>query len=566
MSAPPDARGVRWSQTLGEAGVLALIALAVRLAHIQSATPWYDDFYHLLAARSWLADGTLGVAQGEYTRAALFTRMVAESLRIFGDSLAAGRVPAVLAGTAGAVAVFLWFRHVGGRIAGWTAGLLLALDAGAVYLSQWVRFYTLHGLLVFVGAVCVYHLVSERLGPRRAAALAAAAVASFALAQHLQGTTLLALGSVGLWAGAVILLALPAWLAAGPHRARRRGLVVVGGLALSAAAAWAVASGFVADTWESYTRPFFWMTGSDADDPRWYFWWFALRYPTFWTLFPVALALAVASFPRPALFSLVLFTVAFVAVSFAPGKQERYLYFAIPFFFGLWGLAAATLLPALYEVCRHTVAALGNLGLGENGRRLPAGILAFLAVAFVASQNDGSRMTLRMVFPGSGERPYRQADWASVLPELRELTDSADVVLSSYLLKPLYYFDRGDFHLSWTETAEAGFADGQPIEFSRDPRTQLPAISTAESLAVVEQCFRTGLVLTERFHLDRAHLLTESTTSFLEAELEQVPLPPDSWVIAYRWRHETRLEGPPCSTWGVGERPSAPLAGLAGAR
>jgi hypothetical protein len=546
MRRPPMTEGF-WTRRRVwiEAGLLALIALAVRLAHIQSVTPWYDDFYHMLAARSWLADGTFAIAEGEYTRAALFTRMVAGSLAVFGDSLAAGRVPPVIAGTLWAVAVFAWFRHVGGAIAGWTAGVLFALDPGAINLSQWVRFYTLHGLLVWTGWVCLYHLVSMRLDRRLTLSLSGAALASFAVAQHLQDTTLLAVGAVGLWAGVVILLALPVWLAPGPQQAQRRRLAVVGALALSVVAVWEVASGSVTGAWERYNTTFFWMTGDV--EPRAYFWWFALRYPTLWTLFPVAIALAVARFPRPALFSLVLFTVSFVAVSFGPATEERYLYFAIPLFFGLWGLAAATLLPALYDVCGRTLAALGNLRLGESGRRLLAGALASLAVAFVASQNEAVRMSLRMVFPAGGERPYREADWEAVLPQLQQLADSADVVLSSYVLKPLYYFDRGDYHLSWTETAEAGFEDGRPVEFSRDSRTGLPSISTPESLEAVMSCYESGLILSEAFHINVPHIIPEQTTTFILDRTEEVPLPPDSWVLAYRWRRRGPPEASSCS-------------------
>jgi hypothetical protein len=137
-----------------------------------------------------------------------------------------------------------------------------------------------------------------------------------------------------------------------------------------------------------------------------------------------------------------------------------------------------------------------------------------------------------------------------VLPRLRSLVDSADVVLSSYVLKPLYYLHRGDAHFSWTETAEAGFSNGEPIEFSVDPRTGLPTLSTAASLKRVMDCFESGLILTERFHLNREHLLPPATSEFLIANTEEVPLPADSWVIAYRWRHPVAPGKAGCPPWG----------------
>lgn len=538
-----------WARRRGwaEAALLALIALAVRLPHLEVATPWYDDFYHLLAARSWLVDGTLGIVEGEYTRAALFTRLVAESLRLFGDSFIAGRLPALVAGTLWVVAVFAWFRHLAGPVAGWTAGLLFALDPGAVALSQWVRFYTLHGLMVWLGAICFYHLITSKLDRRRSTLLGVGAVASFSVALHLQTTTVLAVGAAGLWAAAIILRGLPAWLADGPHAERRRWVAAAAALALLGVGAWFAGSGRVAALWARYTTPFFWMEGSTEDDPRWFFWWFAIRYPTLWTLLPVAMAVAVARFVRPALFSLVMFFVPFVAVSFGPAPQERYLYFALPFFFGLWALALATLLPAFQKIVERTVAAMTPWAWPPAVQRRAASALVALGLLFVASQNEAPRLTTRLVFPGSGERPYREADWSMVLPELRALTDSADVVLSSYVLKPLYYFGRGDFHLSWTETAEAGFADGEPIEFSRDPRTGLPGISSPESVAAVMECYESGLILTERFHLNRAHLVPEATTKFIVERIEEVPMPPESWVVAYRWRHEAVRSARDCS-------------------
>lgn len=268
------------------------IALAVRLAQLQSASPWYDDFYHLLAARSLLLDGSLSIGAGEYTRASVFTRLVAMSTAVFGDSLAAGRVPAVLAGTLWATAVFAWTRHVAGSAAAWGAGLLLALDPGAIHLSQWVRFYTLHGLLVWIGAISVYRLFSGPVSPRRAALVAAAGIGAFALAFSFVPSALIAAAAVAIWAGAVSIPRLARSLKQNPRLWWLVGAGAAVGLALGA---WIVASGIAEAYWRAYTTPFPWQEGTTIDR-RFYAWWLSGRYPTLWGLFPLAIIAAVARF------------------------------------------------------------------------------------------------------------------------------------------------------------------------------------------------------------------------------------------------------------------------------
>jgi hypothetical protein len=523
--------------------VIGVLALLVRLAHFESVTPWYDDFYHLLAARHWLQDGTFAIEGGVYSRAPLYTRLVAEALRLFGDTIAAGRVPAVIAGTLWAVAVFVWTRRVSGAIAAWTAGLLLAIDPGAINLSQWVRFYTLHGLLVWVGAVCGYQMVVETSRWPRKALLGGTALIAFLVASLLQETTIIAIGGFLLWAGLTLLPRIPAWLQA--DRPRRRAILAAGVLLALAAAAWFVASGRAGSYWRTFQTIPFWMEPGQAD-PRWFLWWLAGRFGILWVLFPLAVVLAVVRYPRPALFAVTMFLTGLAAVSLGTNTAERYLYFALPFFFVLWGMALATLVPAIRLAGEQ---AATTLRFGARARKLAGvGFLTAL-LGFAVLQTETFRIGVRMVFPGSAERPYREADWNMVLPRLRSLVDSADVVLSSYVLKPLYYFDRGDAHFSWTETAEAGFVNGHPVEFARDYRTGLPTMSSAASLERVMSCYGSGLVLTERFHLDRAHLLNRETTAFLRAHTDSVPLPADSWVLAFRWRHSVPANQPGCPPW-----------------
>jgi hypothetical protein len=255
-------------------------------------------------------------------------------------------------------------------------------------------------------------------------------------------------------------------------------------------------------------------------------------------------------------------------VSFGGAKAERYLYFALPFFFVLWGMALATLLPGLRASAERALTALGVTRLSLKGVDVVSWTFTAAAVAFVASQNEAPRKTVRMIFPAGEERPYREADWVPVLPLLRPLVDSADVVVGSYLLKPMYYFGRGDVHLSWSETAESGFANGRPIEFSIDPRTGRPGISTPASLQQLIKCFGSGLVLVERFHLNRAHMVPKETSAFLIANTSEIPLPPETWVRAFRWRHPAYNQ-PGCPPWRASaERTAArdPLARSAGGR
>ncbi len=65
---------IKWVEAAG----LFALALLVRLYLINDTPrleypPWWAEIYHILAARSWMANGSLAIADGEYSRASLFT-------------------------------------------------------------------------------------------------------------------------------------------------------------------------------------------------------------------------------------------------------------------------------------------------------------------------------------------------------------------------------------------------------------------------------------------------------------------------------------------------------------
>ena len=64
-----------------------------------------------------------------------------------------------------------------------------------------------------------------------------------------------------------------------------------------------------------------------------------------WSLLPVAGLFALTRRTVPALFCICTFGTVVILLSVAGMKMPRYLHFAMPFFFALWGIAVAEAVP-----------------------------------------------------------------------------------------------------------------------------------------------------------------------------------------------------------------------------
>ncbi|WP_162913275.1 hypothetical protein [Rhodospirillaceae bacterium SYSU D60014] len=91
---PAGAFGVTpaWVQTTA---VFAL-ALSVFLVSLDQLLH-FDEFYHILAERSWAADGEMRIAEGVYTRGWLYTTFLGWWFSLFDDDLVITRLPSALA-------------------------------------------------------------------------------------------------------------------------------------------------------------------------------------------------------------------------------------------------------------------------------------------------------------------------------------------------------------------------------------------------------------------------------------------------------------------------------------
>lgn len=492
-----------------------------------------DEFYHMLAARGLLETGEPRIAEGLYWRAHLFTRLVAASFWLFGESLVAARLPSVLATSGLVLVLFLWVRReVGPGPATLVAGLY-AISPFAVEIAQFCRFYAVQTLALLLVAWLVLEIVGRPARPvvQLARLLGAALLA--ALAIHLQPTTYLGLAALAAWAVPVLVLGLLgraelpwpvrlAWLGGGA-------LLVVGGLAHG------VASGRLVELWTLYREVQ--LFNLPTKDHFWFYYvWYLMLYPTLWTLVGILSLFAIVRAPRLGGMATVVFAVSFVLSSLGGSKGLRYIAYAQPFLFIVWGLAIAAILPFLSTAVRQLAGWLEGALAGLGARaRLASRALVGAALAALLLANPFWLRTASVLadLPLGPETP--DTDWRRAAPAIVPLLAETAVVVNTEELGPLFYFGRHDLLFNPSKLAEL------PLEtradFDRDPRTGRPVIGSRESLELVIRCFPSGLFLAPAIHWRRPHLADVETVALLERLAEPLETPPGSHVHAYRWRH-----------------------------
>lgn len=506
---------------------LAFGLLLVRLDH----TPQWDEFYHVLAAQSLVRDGTLAIADGSYTRGALFTRMVSLFVGLWPESLVAARMPSVLAGAGLAAGLFGLIAAHAGRVAALWAVLLLVSNPLHIEMAQQARFYSVHALLVLGCVWSTFELVLRPGSLARRIALGAVALVLAAMAAHLQITTLIALAALGTWFA----------LRTGPQLlrgllSRPRGGWWLAALAMAtlAVAAAVLTTDFAARALRIFGSTPYWGRET-AGDRRFYDRSLGASYPTLWTAFPIAAMFALRRSRDLAGLALCVFGVGFLVHSVAATKGDRYLFWALPFFFALWGVALAECLPRLRQLAGDALVALAPWLRGRVVK-LASAAAVLAIVAFAALTNPAYRYAFLMlaVSDADWEHPhvYRgYADWEAAAPALRPLLDQADVLVSAAGVKSLYYLKRVDYDLSRTVLAET---ESQQ-EFGMDPRTGRPVISRPESLARIMALHPRGLVIVEAPRWRIEYSIPNATADFIEANMERVPLDDDWRLLAFRW-------------------------------
>jgi hypothetical protein len=518
---------------------LFLIGLSLYSINLDKP-PRFDELYHILGARGYLEHDEPRIAEGVYERARYFTATIALLFETFGESLIVGRLPAVVCGSLLVALVFVWVRSVAGQLAAWFAAIAFLISPFATEVSQEVRFYAPFTLFFWLGSVAVYALgTTERPSMGRIVALTLAAAICLRAALHLQPLTLIGAVGLGLWLG--IQVGLPR-LRAAPVGCRRYKRFAIG-LAIMAVALVGLAQIWSPSELFRYYR----YTPLFDVDTRNHFWfyhhWLNFYYPTLWPLFPVAALAALASRPRPALFCLCAFVVAFLLLSFGGMKGLRYASFTMPFLFVIWGMAFAYVWTRLRGfVIDVTDGALCGLGIPPVHAikiALIGGTAGFILLANTAMVRTTTMLAGITVPP---ERPYPR--WWDVAQPLEPWLTDASVVITASELDALYYLGRYDVLVAKSRMSEL---PPPAAEFDRDKRTGRPIVSTPESIDRIIDCFADGLIVTDDFGWRRPAYVDDAIADLIVRRTEPILLPSGTRILAFYWANAESRTSEDCA-------------------
>lgn len=513
--------------------ILSLVIYSLNLE--RPAHP--DEFYHLLAARGLLATGEPAIGEtGQYWRGFPLTWLVAQSLDLFGDSLSAGRLPSVVMVAALVAVLFLFLHREAGARAAWLGAGLFALSPFAISIAQFVRFYSVQCLLFFVAAWLIYSMLRPPFRAARIVPFGILASLLLGAAVYFQPTTYFGIVGLALWSTGVV--ALPWFLDSQVPRARKhRALLLIAAIGfLLIIVLWH--SSILVKFWDTY-RSTALFHRHEADHFWYYHAWYMLFYPTLWTLSGLLVVLALIKASRITLFLLSIFAVGFLLNSFAGPKNVRYIAYAQPFLFALWGIGLA----ALWTIASDAISRWRERLAGAGFSLLPppqagraAATMLVLAAFFTVLANPAWLRSVTLLAGITVPPELPPTRWDAAAPVLAPLLEQVGAVVTTDELGLLYFYGRADYMLNASRFEELPAGERQP--FGRDSRTSVPVIDDSPSLEAIMDCHTSGLFILPSSHwLDGARPSIDARVAaeLILARTERLELPPSSHLTAFVW-------------------------------
>lgn len=499
------------------AGLMAAVLLVLMARALIDHAPLYDELLHVLAARGILEHGEPVIADGEYTRAWVFTNLVAVAFSMAGDALVVARAPALAAAACLLIVLSVWVTRRAGLLAGAASAVVACLMPVTVELAVFARFYTLHALTILSIGVLFYEAsAASRLVSRLL--LTALGIVLAVLAWHLQDSTLIGVGALACGVAAVLIF--DRWNDVFAF-VRRYPLRI--GVALAALLIVGLVGVAQVGLLEKMGEAPLWNEWA-AGRPHYYFMALAGQLPLLWPLFPVAVVLAVSVCPRLAIFSAAVLVAGLAVHSIAAAKSLRYIYYLLPFFCIVWGCA----LSAIFAWVRRAWVRSGETT--GRGTGYLAMVLAILVLAGSSEGQGAAKLIAGKVdLRAFGFDAFSEPDWIPVLSTLRPLSDGSERVVTSNAMKALYYLGQYNYELNASIVPETETGE----EFGRDIRTGGLAISTAGSIdEVLAKPGRTLVVLEDKKIANKVGV-TQGAVDVITARCTPIALTADVKIHAW---------------------------------
>jgi hypothetical protein len=207
-------------------------------------------------------------------------------------------------------------------------------------------------------------------------------------------------------------------------------------------------------------------------------------------------------------------------------------------------MGLAHVVPAL----RHALDATWSrfketLALPQGLRAIASSVVAFFVIAIVVVTNPFWLRTATVIGDVAlpGEVPV--TNWEAGREALAPWTAAADIMITTEELGAIYFLGRSDVGFNPSKMGEIGAGD-EPPEFSIDPRTGRPLVSTPESLERLIECFPRGFIVGPANDWGRDIFINEEVQAVLEKHAQPIDVPEDSHLFAWGWNHQSVVSNP----------------------
>jgi len=226
------------------------------------------------------------------------------------------------------------------------------------------------------------------------------------------------------------------------------------------------------------------------------------------------------------------------------------MFYALPFLFIVWGLAAVAMARVL---ATSLGASLPNIPIKPLSQRtasfvsalVVAGVFAFALVTVPAFETSVKMMLGIPTSPPEYWDRY-QTHWATVAPELRELAAERQVVVASQPLHAIYYLGDVDYAMNATTLADVA---PRGAHRALDPRTGRIVFDDLATLQSVLRCHASGIIVVHGPAMQKSSRVSGRIAEFLESTLQEFQLAHTSDLRVFEWATDRPRSD--CESWSV---------------